>query len=316
MLTSISGLLAIALIASVAIAWAEYRSCIRAARERVRGKSVIAPSPYGDIEYIEGGVGPDVLVIHASGGGYDQGELIAQAVLDERFHWIAPSRFGYLRSGFRAGATFDDQAHAYARLLDHLGVQRVAVLALSHGGPSGLLFALLYPERVSSLALLSCGVTRASTEDQMRAHRKGKVLVGIFKKDFRYWIMAKLFKKQFMKLMGANEAVIASLSSRQRDWIEHFIDYMNPASLRYRGTVLDNTGALPGDRIAAIRAPTLIVHSEDDTLQLYHNAAFAFSTIPCARLLRFDTGGHFVAIIAQGIVRSAVQEHILNNVRK
>ena len=28
------------------------------------------------------------------------------------FRWIAPSRFGYLRSTFRRGSTFDDQAHA------------------------------------------------------------------------------------------------------------------------------------------------------------------------------------------------------------
>ncbi len=61
-----------------------------------------------------------MLVIHGSGGGYDQGELLVQAVLGEQFHWIVPSRFGYLRSTFREGATFDDQAQAYAYLLDQL----------------------------------------------------------------------------------------------------------------------------------------------------------------------------------------------------
>jgi len=118
---------------------------------------------------------------------------------------------------------------------------------------------------------------------------------------------------QFMKLMGANESVIASLSPRQLEWVEHFIDYMNPASVRYAGAVFDNTAALPGHRIAEIRAPTLVVHAEDDTLQLFHNAAFASSTIPGARLLRFETGGHFVMMIEQGTVRPWVQKHILDN---
>jgi pimeloyl-ACP methyl ester carboxylesterase len=132
---------------------------------QLSGKSSIAPSPYGDIEYTQGGAGPAVLVIHGAGGGHDQGELIAVAVLNEQFHWIAPSRFGYLRSELRAGATSDDQAHAYACLLDHLRVQRVAVVAVSAGGPSALLFALLHPEQVSSLTLKSCGVVPTSSED-------------------------------------------------------------------------------------------------------------------------------------------------------
>lgn len=86
------------------------------------------PSAVGIIEFKRGGSGLPVLVIHGSGGGFDQGELIAIAILDERFEWVAPSRFGYLGSTFREGATFDEQAKAYAFLLDHLGLKKVAVL--------------------------------------------------------------------------------------------------------------------------------------------------------------------------------------------
>jgi pimeloyl-ACP methyl ester carboxylesterase len=131
---------------------------MRRAYERIEGRSRLISSPYGDIEYLEGGSGPAVLVVHWSGGGYDQGELIVRAVLGDGVHWIAPSRFGYLRSTFHDGATFDDQAHAYAHLLDRLHIQRAAVVALSHGGPSALLFAVLHPERVTSLTLISAGV--------------------------------------------------------------------------------------------------------------------------------------------------------------
>ena len=61
------------------------------------------------------------------------------------------------------------------------------------------------------------------------------MLIGIFKKDFRYWIVTKIFKKQLMQLMGADKTVIRGLSSRQLELIERFISYMNPASLRYWG---------------------------------------------------------------------------------
>jgi hypothetical protein len=38
------------------------------------------------------------------------------------FRWIAPSRFGYLGSAVPEAATPDTQAHAYAWLLDELGI--------------------------------------------------------------------------------------------------------------------------------------------------------------------------------------------------
>ena len=296
--------------ALVAVAWLVYRVDIGRQYQRVRGKTSLVPSPYGDIEYTEGGVGPDVLVIHGSGGGYDQGELIAQAVLGDEFHWIAPSRFGYLRSTFHAGATFDDQARAYAALLDHLGIQRVAVVALSQGGPSALLFALFYPERVSSLTLISCGVAPVASEDQGQANQKGTTLVTVFQHDELYWLITHLFNKQFMTLMGADEGVVAGLTPQQLELVRLTIDDMNPASLRSDGVVFDNTRPKPGARIAGIHAPTLVIHATDDTLQLYENGAFAAATIPDARLLRFERGGHLLIFVEQTAVRAAIQEHI------
>jgi 2-hydroxy-6-oxonona-2,4-dienedioate hydrolase len=150
---------------------------MRHAYERIGARGQVIASPFGDIEFVEGGrhgASVAVLMVHGSGGGWDQGELLARAALgdDTPLRWIAPSRFGYLRSTFKRGATFDDQAHAYAHLLDHLGVERVAVVALSHGGPSALLFAALHPERVSSLTLVSAGVTAsASRRPTTRAAR-------------------------------------------------------------------------------------------------------------------------------------------------
>ena len=107
----------------------------------------------------------------------------------------------------------DDQAHAYAYLLDQLGLNRVAVVALSHGGPSTLLFALLYPERVSSLTCISCGVAPSASEDQQEANQKGDMLTTIYKYNALYWTATKLFKKQFLGLLGATDKVVESLSA-------------------------------------------------------------------------------------------------------
>jgi pimeloyl-ACP methyl ester carboxylesterase len=287
----------------------------RRAYARITGHSTVLSSPLGDIEFKRGGAGVPVLVVHGGGGGFDQGELIATAILGEGFDWIAPSRFGYLRSTFREGATFDNQAEAYAHLLDGLGLPKVAVVALSHGGPSALLFAVLYPERVSSLTLLSCGVASSSDASQVKANQKGDVLTTVFKFEILYWVVRRFFRMRLMRLMGAREWVIATLATEQRTLVGQVIDDMAPVSPRYAGVAFDNKAAMPNERIAAIRAPTLIVHATDDSLQIFHNAEYAAANIPGSRLLSFNRGGHLVLAVEQSAIQAEVRQFILAHVR-
>ncbi len=289
---------------------ASYLHDTRQAYRRVRGKGSIVRTAYGDVEHTTGGSGIPVLVIHGGGGGFDQGELLVQAVLGSAVRWIAPSRFGYLGSSLPDGATWDDQADSYAELLDSLGIERVAVVALSQGGPSALLLAARHPARVSSLTCLSCGVVASTSADQASASEKGDLLRRVFAHDYTYWPIAKFFKRQLMGVLGAGQEVVAGLTPEARSLVERLIDEMNPAAPRAAGAVFDNTAELPGERIAGITAPTLIVHARHDLLQPYHDAEFAATTIPGARLMRFDTGGHLVVVVQRAAVAAAVRAHI------
>lgn len=305
----VSWLVVVTAVAAIAV-WATHTRDMRRAYERIQRGSKVIPSPFGDIEYAEGGVGQPVLVIHGSGGGFDQGDLLAGAVLGENIRWIAPSRFGYLRSTFHPGATFDDQAHAYAFLLDHLGIERVAVVTLSHGGPSALLFAALHPDRVSSLTLISAGVASSNDASQARANQQGSALTAIFQRDFRYWAVTTALRGRFLQLMGVSPSVISRLTREQRALADKVIDFMNPVSRRAAGVTFDNRAAMPNERIAAVRAPTLILHAKDDTLQLYRNAEFAAAVIEGSRLVSFDHGGHLILAVEQARIRALVAEHI------
>jgi 2-hydroxy-6-oxonona-2,4-dienedioate hydrolase len=303
------------LVGGVLMVTVAFRSTLKADRARVEGRTTVLSSPWGPLEYLEGAGagGPRVLLVHGAGGGYDQGELMADILLGDEFRWVAPSRFGYLGSAVPPGGTPDDQAHAFAWLLDELGIDEVAVVALSAGGPSALLFALLHPERVTSLTLVSAGVTRVTVPDQAAADRKGRMLVRLFARDFPHWAVTALFEGRFMELMGADREVVARLSPEERTWVRRFIESMRPASLRSRGARFDNLAPPPGDRIAGIRTPTLIIHAEDDRLQLFENARFAEATIPEARLLPFDHGGHLVSIVEAPTVREATRRHLLDH---
>lgn len=293
---------------------AAYRATLQADRARVEGRASKLTSPWGDLEFLAGGAeGPWVLLVHGAGGGYDLGELMAEILLGDGFRWIAPSRFGYLGSAAPEGATPDTQAEAYAWLLDALGIDEVAVVALSAGGASGLLFALRYPERVTSLTLVSAGVTRVGAPEQADADWKGRMLVRLFSHDFPYWALTTLFERWFIELMGADRDVVRRLTLEEGRWVKRLMESMRPASLRARGAKFDHLAPLPGERIAGIQVPTLVLHGEDDRLQLFENARFAASTIPRARLLRFKDGGHLVAITEQATIRDAVRRHILGH---
>lgn len=306
LVTIVAGALAL----TVVLACAVYAYDMRKAYQRVRGMSTVLHSASGDIEYATGGSGVPVLVIHGAGGGFDQGRLLVDVLLGNEFRWIAPSRYGYLRSSLPKGATWDDQAAAYVRLLDHLGLERVAVVALSQGGASGLLLAASYPDRVASLTCLSCGVVASSSADQASANANGDLLRKVFAHDYTYWPVAKFFERQLMEVLGASDKVVSSLTPEERGLVGRLIREMNPASPRAAGVVFDNTASLPGPRIGSITAPTLIVHAKDDLLQLYHNADFAVAAIPGARLMSFDTGGHIVVLLQREAVAAAVRAHI------
>ncbi|MBX3306216.1 MAG: alpha/beta hydrolase [Nitrospira sp.] len=286
----------------------------RRAYARITGHSTILPSPLGDIEFKREGTGIPVLVIHGSGGGYDQGELIATAVFGTHFDRIVPSRFGYLRSTFQHRATFDDQAEAYAYLLNHLRLKRVAVLALSHGGPSALLFAARYPERVSSLTLLSCGVASSPDASQAEANQKGNALTMIFKFEVLYWLVRTFLRKQLIRLMGVSDQVIETLTTEQRMVVNQVIDGMAPVVPRYAGVVFDNKAVMPNERVGTISVPTLIIHATDDMLQLFHNARYAATHIHGSRLVSFKRGGHLLLAVEQSAIQAEVGPFILAHV--
>ena len=118
-------------------------------------QSSLLVSPHGPIEYALQGDGFPILVSHGAAGGFDQALLIAAPLAADGFRLVAPSRDGYLRSPLARTSSPQTQADKYAWLLDHLGLEGCAILAVSVGGPSAIEFALRHPRRVRALVLIS-----------------------------------------------------------------------------------------------------------------------------------------------------------------
>ena len=72
--------------------------------------------------------------------------------------------------------------------------------------------------------------------------------------------MAKAMCGFFWELMGVIPAARERFAREQRQLTDEVIVVMKPVSRRAGRMVFDNSAAMRNDRIAAIHAPTLILH--------------------------------------------------------
>jgi pimeloyl-ACP methyl ester carboxylesterase len=111
--------------------------------ETLAARSHIVDTAAGPVQYsIQGEEGPVILFLHGTPGGFDHNPFFT-AESFPGFRQLTPSRPGYLGTPLTTGATPEQQARAYAALLDTLGIDRVVVLGASGGGPSSVYFATL-----------------------------------------------------------------------------------------------------------------------------------------------------------------------------
>jgi pimeloyl-ACP methyl ester carboxylesterase len=279
-----------------------YRREIVAARERVSGAPIVKWAE-GTIEYETGGKRVPVLVIHGAGGGFDQGRLLAETALQDEFSWIAPSRFGHLGSDVPNDADIHLQAQAYEELLNALGIGKVAVLAISAGGPSAIQFALEQPDRCVALVLLSAVSLTVPEYDKTANFFKV-----IYKTDFGFYLVSRLFRKKLLSQFGVTKQVLETMTEEQRILVDALLDTMLPAVSRMPGIEYDSwQGVSPSQwPLEMIDVPTLVIHARDDTLIPFSHGENSASRIPQAQLVAFPTGGHLIFIFE----RKKVAQHI------
>ena len=113
----------------------EFSRDLRLQQQRVSTGSRVLRTACGDIEFAESGpvAAPAILLVHGSGGGFDQGLTLGHSLAPRGVRLIAPSRFGYLRSPFPADPSGEHQADHLACLLDALGLPDAMVMGVSAG---------------------------------------------------------------------------------------------------------------------------------------------------------------------------------------
>lgn len=290
----VSGIILGVLIMVTGIFYIEFLKTINSQMEKIKAGSTILETKEGTIEYAISGKGEPVLMIHGAGGGYDQGLLLSDMLLPRDLMVIAISRFGYLNTPLIDEPTPDNQVKLYIALLDELKLETVHVVGVSDGGPSALKMSINYPERVKSLSLVAA---KSKTPPSLTS-AQSMAFGTIFNSDFLFWSITKLLQDELYAVLGVSKDVQNKLTEQEAVLAKEFLQQMHPISMRKNGIFNANVQfkeLRPEDYpIWKIKAPTLVVHAEDDTLQPFYYAEYAHENIEKSKLLSFKTGGHML----------------------
>lgn len=250
-----------------------------------------APGQFADIDghqihYVTAGQGEAVMLIHGVGG----------STFTYRFNIPELSRYyrvvavdllgcGYSARPAKGDYRLSAQAGIVRGLMDKLGIDRATVVGHSMGGPVAMRLALMSPERVSRLVLVSS----ATDEDLRRAGRSAR--------------LARPFMLTFGPLLWN--------SRRFRRWERrtavhdpaHITDEVLEGHMRFarmkgnmRGQAATLAGWLDDEPFAAddITQPTLLIWGEHDRWLPLEGGGELAARIPGARLAVVRSSGHMV----------------------
>lgn len=251
------------------------------------------------MEYSIIGKGDPILVMH---GGHSNcyEEFGYDFLIENGYSLITPSRPGYGKTSKEVGKSLSVACAYYVKLLNHLKIEKVHILAISAGGPSGIYFAAKYPEHVKTLTLQSA-VTKEWLTPNDKEYRIAKIifhpkferiiwnLISSMNNTFPMFIFKQMlpsfstltYKEAKNKIDNNDIEAIRRMNNRQRSGYGFHID-------------LEQVNELTIEDLQAVSCPTLIMQSINDHSVPLDHAHFAQENIPTSELCLIDSWGHLI----------------------
>jgi pimeloyl-ACP methyl ester carboxylesterase len=282
-------------LAALAVAWRRFATARDEAVRRVSGRSDVVATRFGRLEYAVEGRGPPLLMLHGTGGGFDQGLAMPGGLADRGVTVIAPSRFGYLRSDFPADPSSENQADALVDLLDRLGVRRVVVGGGSAGALSAVQFALRHPDRCTGLVLVVPAANVRGRDPVSMSPAVEWTVRWLLESDALFWLALRTMPETLIgTLLATDPALLAHVSIEERRRAFAILESLMPIAPRARGMLNDarlagRPAPVEAERIAM---PALLLSVEDDRFGTAATARDLADRMPRARLVVYPSGGH------------------------
>ncbi len=275
--------------------WSRFREAVGIAERRLAGRSSTIATRFGTLEYAIAGSGPPLLMIHGTGGGFDQGLRFAAALQRLGHRIIAPSRFGYLRSDFPENPSLANQADAFAALLDDLAIDRLAVAGGSAGALSATAFALRHPDRCSALVLLVPAANVDGTDPVEMSTLQEAAVRTLLTSDFAYWSALNMAPERLIgTLLATDPALLARVSRAERARAFAIMSDIMPIGARAKGMLNDarQAGHPVAMDFSLLRMPVLLISAEDDRFGTAATARKISAAVPHAEMTILPDGGH------------------------
>lgn len=272
-----------------------YSANLRAQEQRIAGRSELISTRFGCIEYAVAGRGPPFLMIHGTGGGFDQGLTFTEGLLDHGFQIIAPSRFGYLRSDFPSNPSSSRQADAFVELLDRLDIDRVPVAGGSAGALSAVQFALRYPERTSALILIVPAANVRNRDPVEMSPLQEFFVRRLATSNFLFWTALKANRDQMIgTLLATDPDLVKRAPLPERERVNRILEEIMPVGQRWRGMLNDAklAGSPANVDFTQVTVPTLVISVEDDRFGTAATAREIANAVPRSKLVIYPHGGH------------------------
>lgn len=229
-----------------------------------------------DVLYYTGGHGEPLVVIHG-GGGDARTWLQNIEVLAEKYTVYAPDLPGYGGSEAMDGQYYIPELSDFIeRFTQNLGLEKFYLMGHSLGGGIALNFALMFPEKIRKLVLIS------------------SLCLG---REIAFWVrlfsipaFIKSAGKIFMGIMKGVKWVFSQLDPAK------LIMEMSPAAMMVGtgiSTIHQQTLVLES-RLSEVKAPTLLIWGGRDPIVPVMQAYRAAKVIPDCSVRVFQKRGHNV----------------------
>ncbi len=236
------------------------------------------------LHYQVTGSGMPVVLLH--GFGLDDRMWDEQVVRLSKSHTVV--RYD-LRGFGRSTAGSESYTHAedLRELIDHLGLDRVALVGLSLGGGAAINFSIQFPQHVWALVVVdpSLGGFQWSPEfsGAQRALRTTATTVGV-EAARTQWLELPMFRPAMSNARVADRLVSILADYSGWHWLEPDLGRsLNPPAI---------------DRLQEISAPTLVIVGELDTADFHGIASTIADRVPRARKVVVPGAGHMVSLEA------------------
>ena len=259
-------------------------------------------------------VGFPVIYCHGFPASRLEGALIAEAASRHRARVIAIDRPGYGLSDQQAHRQLLNWPEDVVQLLDHLGIKRFAVLAVSGGGPYGLALSAKLADRISATSLV-CPLGPVFRSDLVMAmHWPARL--GFFSARHAPWLTKLVYGQILGALLRSNPSFALSLLTVAIPAVDRAIlaqDEVNQIICRSIREALRPgwDGALRdfhiyshdwGFDLSRITSPIVIWHGETDaTVPISHSRALVTMLVN-AEFRTLLGEGHFSLPIGQAHV--------------